>query len=79
MKKGDKKYFCGLVFETGDYVRVNGRVISHHEAMRRYDERSSCGNFIRKDVVTTCLEKEVLVFLMAKCLFGHLNNISGCE
>jgi hypothetical protein len=34
MKKGDKKYFCGLVFETGDYVRVNGRVTSNHAAMK---------------------------------------------
>jgi hypothetical protein len=79
MKKGDDKYFCGRVLETGDDVRVNGRVISDRAAKRRCDERSFCGNLIRKDLVTTWLEKEVLAFLMAKCVFGYLNNISGYD
>jgi hypothetical protein len=39
MEKGEEEYFCGRVFETDD-VRVNGRVIRDHAAMRRYDERS---------------------------------------
>jgi hypothetical protein len=76
MEKGEGKYFCGRVFEIGDDVRVNGRVRGH-AAMRRCDERSFCGNLIRKDLVTTWLEKEVLVFLMAKCVFGHRNNTTA--
>jgi hypothetical protein len=71
LQKDDEKYFCGRVFETGHNVRDNGRVISDHAAMRRYDERSFCGNLIRKDTGTGFSYGEVCV--------GHLNNISGDE